>query len=522
MSSSIASKEFYNFLPDSVFSISPRARFPVSKNSTMRKKEITAIFVTALMALSLSSVTATEVPKKKKAASPSPSAQQVEAKRPNIIFILADDLGIGNVSCFGADNFKTPNIDALAATGTRFEHCYACPLCGPSRALLLTGRYAYHTGMTGNDCGSLLKPENETMLPKMLKPAGYVTAMCGKWSQLPLQPSDWGFEEYLRFSGSGKYWNTQADNKTYMLNGKVTPLLDGEYMPDKMNEFLMDFLKNHKDAGKDGNPPFFFYYSMSEVHAPILPTPDSAPDSKDLYADNIAYMDKLIGKLVAELDRLNLRDNTLIIFSGDNGTANENAKRSTVNGKALSGQKASMLECGALVPAFATWPGKIPAGKVSKSLLDLSDIFPTLADFSGAKIPQGVNLDGKNFAPQLLGKKKEWPRSWIFVELGRHWYDRSMEWKLNEASELFDMKNAPYAETLVPADTKDEAAIAARKQLQTTLDTLNPAGGYVHQGDESGRYEKNVKKKGRKEGDPPSEAVGTDAMNSQNANASDQ
>jgi arylsulfatase A-like enzyme len=181
-----------------------------------------------------------------------------------------------------------------------------------------------------------------------------------------------------------------------------------------------------------------------------------------------------------------------------------------------------MLECGALVPAFATWPGKIPAGKVSKSLLDLSDIFPTLADFSGAKIPQGVNLDGKNFAPQLLGKKKEWPRSWIFVELGRHWYDRSMEWKLNEASELFDMKNAPYEETLVPADTKDEAAIAARKQLQTTLDTLNPAGGYVHQGDESGRYEKNVKKKGRKEGDPPSEATGADSMNSQNANASDQ
>ena len=98
-------------------------------------------------------------------------AAEVAPQKPNIIFILADDLGIGNVSCYGADHFKTPNVDKLAQSGMRFEHCYASPLCGPSRALLLTGRYAYHTGMTGNDSGPLLKPANETMIPRVLQPA---------------------------------------------------------------------------------------------------------------------------------------------------------------------------------------------------------------------------------------------------------------------------------------------------------------------------------------------------------------
>src|SRR5882724_5903208 len=115
--------------------------------------------------------------------------------KPNIIFILADDLGIGSVSCYGADNFKTPNIDSLAKSGLQLEHCYASPLCGPTRALVMTGRYAYHTGMTGNGTGARLKPANEVMMPQMLKPAGYVTAQVGKWDQLPLQPGDWGFDE---------------------------------------------------------------------------------------------------------------------------------------------------------------------------------------------------------------------------------------------------------------------------------------------------------------------------------------
>lgn len=441
-------------------------------------------------------------------------AAEAPARKPNIIFVLADDLGIGNISCYGADNFKTPRIDALAKSGIRFTHCYASPLCGPSRALLLTGRYAYRTGMTGNDSGPLLKPANETMTPRVLKPAGYVTAMCGKWSQLPLQPSAWGFDEYLRFKGSGKYWNTQAGNKTYTVNGKETPLRDGEYLPDTMHTFVVDFITRHKDE------PFYVHYALSHVHSEILRTPDSAPDSKDLYQDNVAYMDKLVGKLVAELDRLKLRGNTLIVFAGDNGTAPPYAPRSTVNGKALSGHKGQMLECGALVPCLASWPGTIPADRISSSLIDFSDFLPTLAGVAGAKLPAGVAIDGKGFAPQLRGQSDVWPRDWIFVELGRHWYDRDMGWKLNEANELFDMKNAPFAEPLIATNTQDPAAILARNRLQTILDQLNPAGGIVDPGDGSGRHAANVAREAKRAAKKKARQSG-ESLDSQNANGPD-
>jgi len=125
-----------------------------------------------------------------------------------------------------------------------------------------------------------------------LKPAGYVSAAVGKWGQLPLGPGEFGFDEYLKFAGSGVYWNTQEKGKTYVVNGETKTLRDREYMPDVMHQFATDFITKHRDT------PFYLYYSLSHVHAEILPTPDSAPGSKDVYADNVAYMDKLVGKLV--------------------------------------------------------------------------------------------------------------------------------------------------------------------------------------------------------------------------------
>jgi len=331
----------------------------------------------------------------------------------------------------------------------------------------------------------------------------------GKWAQLPLEPGDWGFDEYLRFQGSGKYWNTQAKAKTYTLNGKEVPLLDGEYLPDKMQDFAVDFINRHKDQ------PFFLYYPISHVHAEILPTPDSKPDTKDkdvLYQDNVAYMDKLVGKLVAELDRLHLREKTLIVFTSDNGTARGFKEFCTIDGgKQLSGCKATMQECGALVPMVASWPGATPAGKVSQNLVSFCDFLPTLAKLAGAKLPQGVTIDGKTFTSILNGKSNgDSLRDWIFVLLGRQWYDREASWKLNQSGELFDMKNSPFAETLVPATTQDTEALAARQRLQTVLDQLNPAAGKVDPGREG---KKN--KRARKRNHQP-------AQDSENANASDQ
>lgn len=391
------------------------------------------------------------------------ASSAAEEPKPNIIFILADDLGLGNVSCCGADKFTTPNIDALAKGGTRFEHCYSTPLCGPSRSQILTGRYPFRTGMTSNQTGKVLKPANEIMIPTVLKPAGYVTAAVGKWAQLPLEPGDWGFDEYLRFQGSGKYWASQSDS--YTLSGTRQELPDDKYLPDVMQEFVVDFITRHKDR------PFYVHYAMSHVHGKIMRTPDTPEGGHDFYADNIAYMDKLVGKLVAELDRLGLRERTLIIFTGDNGTAPGPADRSTVEGRSISGRKGTMWEGGSRVPLIANWKGTTPAGRVSQDLIDFSDFFPTFAELAGAKLPPGVTIDGHSFALQVKGQSGT-PREWVYVELNGHRYVRTSRWKLNNAGELFDMKQAPFEEPIVATDTTDAGAVAARKQLQATLENL--------------------------------------------------
>ena len=411
-----------------------------------------------------------------------------KTKKPNIIFILADDLGIGNISCYGSDQFKTPNIDKLASTGMRFTHGYTAPLCGPSRALILTGRQPFRTGTTNQDRVGKLEPSKEICLPSVLKTAGYTSLMVGKWSQFPLQPSDFGFDQYMRFQASGKYWNTQTANKSYTKNGEIVPLLDGEYLPDLMHNQVVDFISKNK------NKPFFAYYSMSHIHGEILPTPDSKPDSKDLYTDNINYMDKLVGKLVKALDSLKMRQNTIIVFVGDNGTAAEGASRATVQGKKLSGKKGDMLECGSLVPWIVNWKGGGQSGKVINDLVDATDWMPTFAALTGAKLPENVILDGKSFAPQLKGEKGT-PREWIFMELGNQWYVREEKWKLNRANELFDMRNAPFEEILIPADSKDEIAMSARQRLSAVLKSINPEGGIMDDADGSGRHKSNVDKK---------------------------
>lgn len=400
-------------------------------------------------------------------------------KRPNIIFILADDLGTGEVGCYGSDHNKTPNIDNLAKNGLKFNHAYTAPLCGPSRALILTGRYAFRTGAVNQDNVAKIKPSEETLIPSILKTEGYKSAMIGKWSQFGLTPADFGFDDYITFKGSGGYW---AKNKIdYLVNGETKILGKQEYMPDLMHSQLVNFIKQNK------NQPFYVHYAMSHVHNLIQETPDSKPDSKDFYADNVAYMDKLVGKLIMTLEDLKLRDNTLIVFMGDNGTANEQYPKATIGGKLLSGKKGSMLECGSLVPLIANWPGVISPNKVTNDLIDASDILPTLADLAGAKLPANKVLDGKSFVPQLQGKKGN-PRDWIFMELGNQWYVRDQKFKLNRAGELFDMSKAPFEENLVSNILDNKEASEAKTRLAVVLEKLNPAGGILDESDGSGRH----------------------------------
>lgn len=420
------------------------------------------------------------------------SAQNKKAKpsdtKPNIIFILADDLGIGDVSCYGSDNNKTPIIDQLAKSGMQFTHAYTAPLCGPSRSRILTGRYAFRTGAVNQDRVAEIKPENEVLIPTVLKSAGYTSAMVGKWSQFGLTPKDFGFDDYITFQGSGIYWSKEKKKAaTYTENGETKVLNENVYMPDLMHDHLVKFLDDNKKK------PFFLYYSMVHVHALIQRTPDSKPGS-DLYADNTAYMDKLVGKLLAILESMKLRENTLIVFMGDNGTANAYAGRSSIQGKALSGKKGTLLECGSLVPTIASWPAVIKSGQINADLIDSSDLLPTFAAVSGAQLPTKNILDGRSFLPQLQGKKGN-SKEYIYMELGNKWYVRNAKWKLNRQGELFDMSNAPFEEKLVVDYANNVEASAAYSRLQTVLKELAPEKGILDDGDGSGRHASNVNKK---------------------------
>lgn len=377
---------------------------------------------------------------------------------PNIILILADDVGISNIGCYGGA-YPTPNIDALASKGVRFEYCYATPVCSPSRAELLTGRYPFRTGTIDNNCR--MNPANETMIFSVMKSAGYKTASVGKW-HLSFSPAEWGADEYFVFPGLARYWGGESGwGYGYTQNGESKTLPKGSYFPDLMHDFVVDFMNRNK-----GNP-FFVYYPMSHIHSPLPETPNSRAGlgTGNRYADNITYMDKLVGKLVDEVDSLGLANNTLIIFTGDNGQLGAG----TINGRRIFGGKRGMTEGGTRVPFIASWPGVTPAGKVNSSLTDFSDFLPTFADLAGADLPSQI-IDGQSVAGQLRGSSGG-SRQNAYVECGGEFFARNKGFKLTGHGQLFDMSNAPYNE--IPTENPE-----ARASLQAFLDKLRgiPSG----------------------------------------------
>ena len=422
-------------------------------------------------------------------------------KKPNIIFIFADDYGIGGVGCYGSDRFKTPNLDALARTGVRFEHCFSMPLCAPSRAVCMTGRYPFRTGVVNNGSGAQAQPDKEVCIAKVMKQAGYATAVAGKWRQLSYfttkqDAQRWGFDEFLIWGVDGskgeRYWDP-----AYNENGQPLSDAQGKYGPDLLHEFVVDFIRRHQDQ------PFFIYYPTPLIHGPILRTPDSPAEGANHYADNIAYLDKLVGKLVAELDGINLREKTLIVFTGDNGctpqASGSKGGRSggTLHSRPIDGAKGDMKEGGSRVPLIVNWKGTTPAGQVLKDLVDFSDFFPTFAELAGAKLPEGVTIDGRSFAPQLRGQPVK-PRQWVFVQLDQKWYVRNARWKLNNQGELLDMKDAPFQEILVRPDSDEHQEQAERAKLQAALDSLRPQDAGIPAGAEQKKRKKSVSKKKRK------------------------
>lgn len=401
-----------------------------------------------------------------------PKGASGKGARPNIVFVLGDDMGIDyGIGCYGSDRKGlTPNLDKLAAEGLRFERCFANAICGPTRCQLMTGRYPFRTGGWNNEKGSeSVLPQNEYPIARILSEAGYDTCSVGKWRQMVETPREWGFGEYVMSPTAGGYYWT----KQYKKNGQDIQVEKEVFYPDVCQDYAVEFIRKHGTGGTAAGKPFFLYYPTHLMHSNLKSTPDMKRGG-NIEQENLIYLDKQIGALVAELDRLNLRDNTLIIFAGDNGTAAGLSANATINGRKISGIKHTMLEGGALVPFILNWKGGAPGGRVVRDLVDFSDFLPTFADLAGAKLPQAMTYDGRSFVPLLRGEKGN-PREWIFVGCDNQWYVREDQWKLNKAGELFDMQDAPFTEQLVPANAENENAKAARKRLQAVLGKLNPS-----------------------------------------------
>lgn len=392
---------------------------------------------------------------------------------PNIVFILADDMGTDVFDVYGGTSYTTPNIDALAETGLTFNQCYSAPVCSPSRVKLMTGRYGFRTGQTW---GTI--PADEITFGHLLKKAGYKTALTGKW-QMALLKNDpnhikkMGFDENCVF---GWHEGPRYYEPMIYQNGEVRNDVKDKYGPDIYADFLIDFIKRNKDQ------PFFAYYSMTLAHEIgndfLTPPPVGKSGRYETFKENVEYADELIGKVVKTLNELKLREKTLIIFVGDNGTphhyitAYENGVYvkepvySKVGDTLIQGGKSYLTDQGTHVPLIANWQGKTPQGKSTNDLIDFSDFISTIAELTGTELPKDRIIDGQSFAPQLVGKKGN-PREWVFqLWEGKSWI-RNQEWKLYNNDSLYHMKSDPFEKKPITKENDTEDSGLIRNFLKT-------------------------------------------------------
>jgi arylsulfatase A len=416
---------------------------------------------------------------------------KAQVQKPNIILILADDVGYKSLSCNGGNLYYTPNIDTLAQQGMRFTQCYSAPNCSPSRVMLLTGKYNFRNYIKWGVMDS-----SERTIGNMMKDAGYATGFFGK-DQLgggSEYLNAWGFDEYCvhgPFKSDGHlYKNPLIYTHSVFLPDSSTL---NKYGPDIISDSLFSFIDNNKSN------PFFVYYPMQLVHSPWSPTPDdtaafaawdAAPGHSDtaFFPSMITYMDKKVGQLINKLRSLGIENNTVILFAGDNGTSGlvgDYVDEDAV----ITGGKASTTSAGTHVPLIAYWPGTINAGTVNNDLIDFTDFLPTIAGVAGIPEPTDYGtLDGVSFSPRLTGQPGT-PRNWIFDYFDDHpgsstlkrWaqtiqyklYDTSAE---NNTRLFYDIINDPQEKNPIPDNLLTPEQKVIKQQL---LDVIN---GFIAQG----------------------------------------
>jgi arylsulfatase A-like enzyme len=460
------------------------------KNSIQLKNaELTRRDFLAAMGASVAGVTLSQI-----------SEAANRKNHPNILFIMVDDLGKEWISCYGADEIETPNIDALAKTGMRFENAYSMPQCTPSRVTLLTGQYPWRTGWVNHwdvprwGVGYFdWKPKRNMTFTRILKTAGYITAAAGKWqiNDFRLTPNAMkkhGFDDWCLWTGyetgnppsAERYWDayikTPQGSKTYT----------GKFGPDVYTDYLISFMTEHKDQS------MMLYFPMALTHGPLTTTPaePNAETPLEKHKAMVRYVDLLVGRLCKTLNELRIRDRTIIIFTTDNGS--DSGLTGTLNGRKIRGGKAKKTENGVCEPFIVNCPGLVPQGVVTDALTDFTDLLPTFAELAGATIPSDLKIDGVSMAPLLLYKTKESSRQWIMAmghgparldEKGvRGQVDyaerviRDKRYKVwvseqRKITKLYDLKADPFEQKNLIGSTKPEH-LASVKKFQAVVDTM--------------------------------------------------
>ncbi|NIJ45915.1 arylsulfatase A [Wenyingzhuangia heitensis] len=424
----------------------------------------------------------------------------IAQKKPNIILIMADDVSWNCFGTYGAKDYKTPNIDALASKGLKFNHCYSMPICTPSRVKIMTGQYNFrnytHFGY--------LNPKDKTF-GNLMRDNGYKTAIAGKWqlnglyNNLPgsldkSRPYKAGFDEsclwQVTTEKTGKNGGERFWSPPLLKNGKFLTIEDnkGKYGPDIMSDFVCDFIETNK------NEPFFVYYPTVLVHSPFVPTPDSVGNGdrtqaanktpkdqklkKENYVAMVNYLDKIVGKIVAKVEAVGQLDNTIIMFTSDNGTASITSKW---KGENIRGAKGKTVDMGTHVPLVTYWKGHTPAGKVSEDLIDFTDFYTTIADAAKIKLNDTDPIDGRSFLPQLENKKGN-PRDWVFWQYQPYWgkfegvqFIRNQTYKLYKNGAFYNIQNDLHEKHDLKLETNNLGANKAKKELQKVLDLAPPA-----------------------------------------------
>jgi len=389
---------------------------------------------------------------------------------PNVIVILTDDQGYGDLGCHGNPHLKTPNLDRLHAESTRLTRFYTYPVCAPTRASLMTGRYSYRTGVVDTYVGRACMDPSERTLAESLRGAGYATGLFGKWhlgDTYPLRPMDRGFDTTLMHKGGGLRQESDPRVKSYYdsilwRNGEEFQAKG--YCTDVFTDAAIAFMNEHREK------PFFAYLATNAPHDP-LEIDDAAvapylaaglPEDTAKTYGMIANLDANVGRLLAEVDRLGLREDTIVIFFTDNGAATH--RREDRFNAGLRGSKSTVYEGGVRVPCFVRWPGVLAAGQDVDRLASVIDLMPTLVAACGATPPQGVALDGVNLLP-MLREGAAWPDRAVFTqwhrgdvpEADRNAAVITQQYKLVDGVELYDLVADPAEANDVAAKHPEEA-----------------------------------------------------------------